>query len=79
MTDEQRTFEVPAGRCLSVAPGMPSRDMARTVGHYRRLGFTFAAPGQEPPDGAAFAIATRDGIELHFAVQPDHDPARTAT
>jgi ankyrin repeat protein len=79
VADEQRTFEVPAGRCLSVAPGMPTRDMARTVEHYRQLGFTFSAPGSSSPAEAEFAIAERDGIELHFAVKEDHDPARTAT
>jgi uncharacterized protein len=53
--------------------------MARTVEHYRRLGFAFAAPGSPSIAGADFAIATRDGIELHFALKRDHDPARTAT
>jgi uncharacterized protein len=53
--------------------------MARTVEHYRRLGFAFAAPGSPSVAGADFAIATRDGIELHFALKRDHDPARTAT
>jgi uncharacterized protein len=70
---------VPAGRCLSVAPGMPTTDLARTVEHYRRLGFTFSVPGAPSLAEADFAIAERDGIELHFAVQPDHDPSRTAT
>ena len=79
MADKQRSFEVPAGRCLSVAPGLPTTDMARTVEHYRRIGFTFSAPGSASPAEAGFAIAKRDGIELHFAVKPDHDPARTAT
>jgi len=79
VADKQRAFEVPAGRCLSVAPGMPTRDMARTIEHYRRLGFAFSAPGSSSPAEAEFAIAERDGIELHFAVKKDHDPARTAT
>ena len=79
MADKQRSFEVPAGRCLSVAPGLPTTDMARTVDHYRRIGFTFSAPGSASPAEAGFAIAKRDGIELHFAVKQDHDPARTAT
>jgi uncharacterized protein len=73
------TFEVPVGRCLRVAPGMPTTDMARTVEHYGRLGFTFSTPGAPSVVGADFAIATRDDIELHFAVKSDHDPARTAT
>jgi catechol 2,3-dioxygenase-like lactoylglutathione lyase family enzyme len=79
MADEQRALEVPGGRILSVAPGMPCADMARTVGHYQRLGFTFIYPGASDPAEAGFAIAKRDGIELHFAVKKDHDPARTAT
>jgi uncharacterized protein len=79
VADEQRAFQVPAGRCLSVAPGMPTTDMARTVEHYRRLGFTFVAPAAPSLAEAEFAIAKRDGIALHFALKKDHDPARTAT
>jgi predicted enzyme related to lactoylglutathione lyase len=79
VTDEQRTFQVPAGRCLTVAPGVPTTDMGRTVEHYRRLGFTFYAAGSPSPSEAGFAIAKRDGVELHFVVKQDHDPARTAT
>ena len=30
----QRTYEIPLGRLLSVAPGIPTTDMARTVEHY---------------------------------------------
>jgi hypothetical protein len=79
MADEQKTFDVPLGRLLSVAPGMPTTDMARTVEHYGRLGFTFSAPGSPSLDGAGFAIGERDGIALHFALKPEHDPATTAT
>ena len=79
MTDEQQTFDVPLGRLLSVAPGMPTADMARTVEHYGRLGFTFSAPGSQSPADAGFAIGERDGIALHFALKPEHDPATTAT
>jgi uncharacterized protein len=79
VTDQDRSFQVPAGRCLSVAPGMPTTDLARTAEHYRRLGFTFKTPGAPSLAEAEFAIAERDGIELHFAVKPDHDPSRTAT
>jgi uncharacterized protein len=79
LADNQRTFDVPLGRLLSVAPGMPTTDMARTVEHYGRLGFTFSAPGSPSADGAEFAIGERDGIALHFALKPEHDPATTAT
>jgi ankyrin repeat protein/predicted enzyme related to lactoylglutathione lyase len=78
VADDQRTFEVPAGRCLGVAPGVPTTDMARTAEHYRRLGFTFSTPGSPSVAEACFAIAERDGIGLHFALKPDHDPATTA-
>jgi uncharacterized protein len=72
------TFEVPLGRCVSVAPGLPTTDLARTVEHYARLGFAFWPEDAATNPGVGFAIAQRDGIALHFAVKPDHDPARTA-
>jgi uncharacterized protein len=78
MTDNQRGLEVPLGRVFSVAPGLPTRDMARTVESYRCLGFTFSAPGSVSVAAAEFAIAERDGIALHFALKRDHDPATTA-
>jgi len=78
VSDTQRGFKVPLGRIFSAAPGLPTADMARTAEHYRRLGFTFSAPGAAEIAGAEFAIAERDGIELHFALKRDHDPARTA-
>jgi ankyrin repeat protein len=76
--DSPKAFEIPLGRLSSVAPGLPTTDLARTVEHYGRLGFTFSAPGSSPVGDAGFAIAERDGIELHFALKPDHDPTRTA-
>lgn len=79
MTEQKRVFEVPMGRILNVSPGLPTTDMARTVEEYRRLGFTFGAPGSDSVTDATFAIAERDGIALHFALKGDHDPARTAT
>ena len=66
------------GRLHSVAPGLPSTDMGRTAAHYALLGFRISAPGGSSVLDAEFAIAERDGVELHFAVKPDHDPARTA-
>jgi ankyrin repeat protein len=79
MADGQKTFDLPLGRLLGVAPGMPTRDMARTIDHYGRLGFTFSAPGSSSPADAEFAIGERDGIALHFALKQEHDPATTAT
>lgn len=76
----QRAYDIPLGRLFSVAPGMPTTDMARTIEHYQRLGFTFSVPGSAgPPAEAGFAIGERDGVALHFALKPDHDPSRTAT
>jgi uncharacterized protein len=76
----QMIYEIPLGRLFSVAPGVPTTDMARTVEHYQLLGFTFSAPGMAaPPAEASFAIGERDGVALHFALKPDHDPSRTAT
>jgi uncharacterized glyoxalase superfamily protein PhnB len=57
---------------LRVAPGMPSTDIERTIEHYARLGFAATMVRDE------FAILERDGVELHFAFKPNHDPARTA-
>jgi hypothetical protein len=59
-------------RCLSVAPIMPSTDIARTAAFYTRLGFVM-----DEPDGD-FLMIRRDDIELFFGLNPDHDPKRTA-
>jgi uncharacterized protein len=76
----QRIYDIPLGCLFGVAPGIPTTDMARTIEHYQRLGFTFSAPGSAgPPSGAGFAIGERDGVALHFALKPDHDPRSTAT
>ncbi len=76
----RRTYEIPLGRLVSVAPGIPTTDMARTIEHYQRLGFAFSAPGAAvPPAEAGFAIGERDGVALYFTLKPDHDPGRTAT
>ena len=68
-----KVIQMGRSRCLSVAPGMPTRDLRRTFEHYGRLGFTVAK------NDGGFAILKRDDIELHFALKPGHDPARTAT
>jgi hypothetical protein len=67
------------GSLLSVAPAVPTSNMARTVAHYRRLGFTFSTDGDQVPEKAVYTIARRDGIELHFAVTKDHRPSVSAT
>jgi hypothetical protein len=60
------------GRCLSVAPIMPTTNIERTVQHYERLDFTVNVVE------TGFAMAKRDEIELFFSLNPDHDPRRTA-
>ncbi len=54
----QRTYDIPLGRLFSAAPGIPTTDLARTVEHYQRLGFTFSAPGSAAPPAASNGPAT---------------------
>jgi hypothetical protein len=53
----------------SVAPILPTADMAVMTAHYERLGFVVH---QHRSD---YATASRDGINLHFHLVPDHSPA----
>ncbi len=53
----QRTYDIPLGRLFSVAPGIPTTDMARTVEHYQRHPGSSISGG--PP--AESALATRSG------------------
>jgi hypothetical protein len=73
MVEQSRPVEASRAHWLSVAPGMPTTDMERTLRHYARMGF---ATRIYEDDG--FAILTRDGVELHFSLRTDHDPKRTA-
>ena len=61
------------GRCRSVAPIMPTTDIARTKAHYERLGFAVHIYDAE------FVMTKRDDIELFFSLSPDHDPKKTAS
>jgi hypothetical protein len=56
----------------SVAPILPTADVERTQGHYERLGFAVHV------HQGGYATATRDGIDLHFHLSPEHDPAQHA-
>jgi DNA-binding MarR family transcriptional regulator len=57
------------------SPIFPVKDMAAALAHYTALGFnSFAYEG-----GDGYGFANRDGIGLHFAADPDHDPARGAS
>ncbi|HEX4027747.1 MAG TPA: VOC family protein [Rhizomicrobium sp.] len=60
------------GHCKSVAPIMPTTDVARTVAWYRAAGFAV-----EVHDGG-FVMTKRDDIELFLSLNPEHDPKRTA-
>jgi hypothetical protein len=50
LTNQQRTFDLPLGRLLNVAPGMPTTDVARTVEHY--LNWPAPWDGSTPLDAA---------------------------
>jgi uncharacterized protein len=78
MTADANTIDVPLGRLLSVAPGLPSSDITRTVEHYERIGFALTLPARGELATAEFIIMERDRIELHFALKKEHDPRRTA-
>jgi hypothetical protein len=60
-------------RCLSVAPIIPTTDIARTAAFYGALGFAIERQDAE------FLMTRRDDIELFFGLNPDHDPKRTAS
>jgi uncharacterized protein len=78
VTGNAKTVDVPLGRLLTVAPGLPSRDIARTVEHYGRIGFALRHPARSELATAEFVIIERDRVELHFALKREHDPRRTA-
>jgi catechol 2,3-dioxygenase-like lactoylglutathione lyase family enzyme len=52
-------------RVTSLAPQFLVDDLERSIGYYRKLGFTFG----EPWDGF-YAIGERDGLELHLKEAP---------
>ncbi|MGA8354012.1 MAG: VOC family protein [Solirubrobacteraceae bacterium] len=55
-------------------PIFPVADLARAVAHYSALGFkTFA-----DEDGEDYGFANLEGVSLHLARDPDHDPTRNA-
>jgi DNA-binding MarR family transcriptional regulator len=53
------------------SPIFPVKDLAAALVHYGALGFETSSydPG--------YGFADRDGLSLHLAVRPDHDPAPT--
>jgi DNA-binding MarR family transcriptional regulator/catechol 2,3-dioxygenase-like lactoylglutathione lyase family enzyme len=64
----------PARQLRQFSPIFPVRDLAAALAHYCALGFaTVAYDG-----GSYYGFADRDGIGLHLAADPGHDPARRA-
>jgi len=57
------------------SPIFPVQDLARARAHYETLGFrTLAHAG-----GHEYGFANRDGIGVHLATDPGHDPTRGAS
>jgi hypothetical protein len=54
-------------RFLSIAPILPTADMERMRLHYEALGFAVRVHTE------GYGTASRDGINLHFALIPGHD------
>jgi len=48
------------------------KDLAAALAHYRALGFEARSYDSE------YGFADRDGLSLHLAVNPEHDPAHAA-
>ncbi|WP_229402840.1 bleomycin resistance protein [Micromonospora okii] len=72
MTTESTSLDRPA--LIGFAPIFPVADLQRAVEHYAQLGFEVTPYA----DGAEYAFAVRDGVQLHLSHTPDHDPARGA-
>ncbi len=51
-----------------IAPIFPVHDLDAAMDHYRRLGFEVRAYR-----GGGYGFATRDGVEIHLGVVPDHE------
>jgi hypothetical protein len=58
----------------SLAAVLSVRDLPRALEHYRLLGFSVS-----PYVGGGYGFAERDGVEMHFGVVPDLDPALTTS
>jgi DNA-binding MarR family transcriptional regulator/catechol 2,3-dioxygenase-like lactoylglutathione lyase family enzyme len=56
------------------SPIFPVRDLAAALAHYSALGFQTSAYAE----GEEYGFADRDGVGLHLACDPDHDPAHHA-
>jgi catechol 2,3-dioxygenase-like lactoylglutathione lyase family enzyme len=58
-------------RVTSLAPQFLVDDLARSMGYYRKLGFTFCEPW-----GGFYAIGQLDGLDLHLKEAPKNDAER---
>jgi DNA-binding MarR family transcriptional regulator len=64
----------PARQLRHFSPIFPVADLADALVHYAALGFkTFAYA-----DSEEYGFANREGVGLHLAHDPDHDPTRDA-
>jgi DNA-binding MarR family transcriptional regulator len=64
----------PRRQLKQFSPIFPVVDLAVGLAHYAKLGFkTFAYE-----DGADYGFADREGLSLHLAHSPDHDPVRNS-
>lgn len=61
-------------RMARLAAVLPVRDLADALEHYRLLGFTASAYS-----GGGYGYAERDGLNVHFRVVPDLEPAQTTS
>jgi catechol 2,3-dioxygenase-like lactoylglutathione lyase family enzyme len=65
-------------RMAAVAPVLPTRDVQRSLEHYRRLGFEVRA--YRPEDGApGYGYLHWDEVDLHLSRWDEHDPLTTAS
>jgi hypothetical protein len=57
------------GTLKRIAPVFALRDVATSLAHYQRLGFT-----TREYERGGYGIATRDGVEIHLGLVPEDDP-----
>jgi catechol 2,3-dioxygenase-like lactoylglutathione lyase family enzyme len=52
-----------------IAPVFPVRNLRSSIAYYERLGFSV-----REYEGGGYALATRDGVEIHLGMVPEGDP-----
>lgn len=58
---------------VSISPVFSSDNIPKLLEHYKRLGFDV-----KPYEGDVYGFATREGITIHFSLNPEHDSKKTA-